>query len=77
MVLLCRLLPESMKGGAKLDEEYEALLYVADSDDVYGIVNIQRGSKIMFDPDTDTRLTSSSLSFGISRSAGTVEQSPP
>lgn len=44
-----------MKGGAKLDDEYEASIYISDSDDVYGIVNIQRGSEIVFDQEADTR----------------------
>ena len=50
-----RLLDDTIKGGARLDEENEAQIYISDSNDVYGIINIKRGSEIMFDPETNTR----------------------
>lgn len=39
------LIPSTIVGGAELDDTTSALVYVADSDDVYGIVNILAGDE--------------------------------
>nr|XP_039258015.1 adhesion G-protein coupled receptor V1-like [Styela clava] len=68
MKYVFRLLASTIKGGAELDGNTEADIYVPDSDNVYGLINIRRGSKIDVDNESNQR----NVLLTVERSGGVV-----